>query len=341
MQALQNCSSSSRLQEADLLAWSNAQLGAAQRLSALRIVAAQCHGQSGQSRTGRPVSLTRNGRHNRNIKRCRSRMQNELVISRIEEGVLILTLNRPDRLNAWTYDLGDIYFDLLDQADAAADVRAIVVTGAGRGFCSGMDAEVLGRSSQGIRRMPTKGRRMTHAMSIRKPIIGAINGACAGFGLVQALHFDVRFAAPEAVFTCAFTRRGLNAEYGVSWLLPRLIGHGRAMDLILSGRKIDAHEAERMGLVNRVLPREALLEHAIGYARELALWCSPIAMADAKLQVNSDWNRDLIGAENYAKELTHSPGHRQDFAEGVNSFVEKRPPRFIPLEVVERSQETP
>lgn len=253
------------------------------------------------------------------------------VLERHEDGITILTLNRPDRLNAWTYDLGDLYFDLLDKADASPEVRAIVVTGAGRGFCSGMDAAVLGQSAQGMRRMPSKNRRMTHAQFIRKPIIGAINGACAGFGLVQTLHFDVRFAAASAVFTCAFTRRGLNAEYGSSWLLPRLIGHGRAMDLILSGRKIDAHEAERIGLVNRVLPDAELLDAAIAYARELAMWCSPIAMADAKLQINMGWGQTLVEAENYAKELGHAPGHRQDFAEGVQCFVEKRPPRFIPL----------
>jgi enoyl-CoA hydratase/carnithine racemase len=267
-------------------------------------------------------------------------MSEELVLSQLEDGVLILTLNRPERLNAWTYDLGDCYFDLLDEADASPEVRSIIVTGAGRGFCSGMDAEVLGLSTQGIRRMPTQGRRMTHAMSIRKPIIGAINGACAGFGLIQALHFDVRFAAESAVFTCAFTRRGLNAEYGASWLLPRLIGHGRAMDLILSGRKIDAQEAERIGLVNRVLPAAELLPHAIAYARELATWCSPIAMADAKLQVNTDWGRSRIESEDYAKELTHSPGHRRDFAEGVQCFVEKRPPRFIPLAAGDLSGES-
>ncbi|EEA01609.1 Enoyl-CoA hydratase/isomerase [Burkholderia sp. H160] len=253
------------------------------------------------------------------------------VKRQLDGRTLILTLNRPERLNAWTYDLGDLYFDLLDEADADPAVHVIVVTGAGRGFCSGMDAEVLTLSAAGAQRMPSKGRRMTHAMNIRKPIVGAINGPCAGFGLVQALHFDVRFAARSAVFTCAFTRRGLNAEYGTSWILPRLVGHGRAMDLIMSGRKVDSAEAERIGLVSGVLDDHELLDGVLGYARDLADWCSPIAMADAKLQVNTDWNRDLNEAEDYAKALGHAAGHRQDFAEGVASFVERRPPQFVPL----------
>ena len=121
-------------------------------------------------------------------------MTDEVLVER-RGAVTLLTLNRPHRLNAWTYELGDLYFDLLDEADADPPVRAIVVTGNGRGFCSGMDGEALARSAGGKKTMPAKGRRMTHALSVRKPMIGAINGACAGFGLIQALHFDVRFAS--------------------------------------------------------------------------------------------------------------------------------------------------
>ena len=253
------------------------------------------------------------------------------VLVRREGAVTVLTFNRPERLNAWTYPLGDRYFDLLDEADADPQVRAIVVTGAGRGFCSGMDGEQLAKSAQGIRLMPAKGRRMTHALGIRKPLIGAINGPCAGFGFVQALHFDVRFAARSAVFTTAFVRRGLNAEYGASWLLPRIVGQGRALDLILSARRVAADEAERIGLVSAVLPDEALLPHAIAYAQDLATWCSPTAMADAKQQVHADWMVDCTTAEDRAKALTHAPGHRVDFAEGAACLAEKRKPGFAPL----------
>ncbi len=245
--------------------------------------------------------------------------------------VVLLTLNRPQRLNAWTYELGDLYFDLLDQADADPSVRAIVVTGTGRGFCSGMDGEALSKSAGGTKTMPAKGRRMTHALSVHKPLIGAINGACAGFGLIQALHFDVRFAAESAVFTTAFVKRGLNAEYGSSWLLPRIVGQGRAMDMLLSARRVGAEEAERIGLVSAVLPDDQLLAHTLAYAKDIAENCSPIAMADAKLQVARDWLSDCTGAEDFAKELGHSPGHRVDFAEGVASLVEKRAPRFADL----------
>ncbi|HXC37726.1 MAG TPA: enoyl-CoA hydratase-related protein [Burkholderiales bacterium] len=258
-------------------------------------------------------------------------MAEQDVLSRRDGATLTLTLNRPDRLNAWTYDLGDRYFDLLDEADADPRIRVIVVTGAGRGFCSGMDGAQLLQSSGGQKRMPSKGRRMTHALSIRKPMIAAINGPCVGFGLIQALHCDVRFAAAGAVFATAFVRRGLNAEYGSSWLLPRIVGHTRAMELILSARRIDAAEAERIGLVNFCVPDAELMDRVTAYARDLAEFCSPVAMADAKRQIHLDWNVDCHAAEDRAKELGRLPGHRADFAEGAASLRDKRAPKFAPL----------
>jgi enoyl-CoA hydratase/carnithine racemase len=257
-------------------------------------------------------------------------MSNEVLKAR-DGAITVLTLNRPERHNAWTHELGNLYFDLLDEADADPEVRAIVVTATGRSFCPGFDALALKKSAAGNGSLPAKGRRMTHAMSIRKPVIGAINGGCAGFGLVQAMHFDVRFAAQSAVFSTAFVRRGLNAEYGASWLLPRIIGQTRAMDLLLSGRRFDAAEAERIGLVNAVVADDALREHAIAYARDLAEYCSPVAMADTKEQVLTDWDLERKAAEDRAKSFSHTAGHRVDFAEGIACLIEKRPPRFAPL----------
>jgi enoyl-CoA hydratase/carnithine racemase len=256
--------------------------------------------------------------------------EQDVLIAR-DGPIVTLTLNRPERLNAWTYDLGDRYFDLLDEADRDPEVRAIVVTGAGRGFCSGMDGAQLELSSSGQKRLPAKGRRMTHALSVRKPMIAAINGACVGFGLIQALHCDVRFAAQSAVFATAFVRRGLNAEYGASWLLPRVVGHSRALELVLSARRIDAQEAERIGLANFVVPDAELMQRVIAYARALVEYCSPIAMADAKRQLYEAWLTDCARAEDRAKELGHLPGHRVDFPEGAASLREKRPPRFAAL----------
>lgn len=256
--------------------------------------------------------------------------KNEVLLER-DGPVSLLTLNRPERHNAWTHDLGNLYFDLLDDADADPDVRAIVVTGAGRSFCPGFDALALEKSATGARQLPSKGCCMTHALRIRKPNVGAINGGCAGFGLVQALHFDVRFAAESAVFATAFVRRGLNAEYGASWLLPRIIGHTRAMDLHLSSRRVYPDEAERIGLVNGVLPDADLLDHALKYAHDLATYCSPIAMADTKQQVYADWLNECSTAEDRAKTFTHTPGHRIDFPEGVACLIEKRAPNFAAL----------
>lgn len=254
------------------------------------------------------------------------------VLVERDGGVLTLTLHRPDRRNGWTYPMGNRYFDLLDEADDDPTVRVIVVTGSGSSFCVGMDTASLAETvGEGLLRRPSKGRRMTHALSVRKPMVAAINGACAGFGLIQALHCDVRFAAQSAIFTTAFVRRGLNAEYGASWLLPRIVGHTRASDLLLSGRRVDAEEAERIGLVNRVVPDDRLLDEALAYARDLAESCSPAAMADAKAQLRHDWLLSHDDAEDRAKILGHSPGHRVDFHEGVTSYRERRPPVFAPL----------
>src|SRR4051812_19598663 len=180
---------------------------------------------------------------------------NEVVLCEIDAGVAQVTLNRPDRLNAWTADLEDAYFGALEDCAARADVRAIVVTGAGRGFCAGADMDEL--QAIGANGREARERRLqSFPLTVPKPIVAAINGACAGIGLVQALMCDVRFAADDAKITTAFARRGLVAEHGISWILPRLVGPAHALDLLFSGRVILGAEAARIGLVNRAVARE-------------------------------------------------------------------------------------
>src|SRR5208337_1662781 len=175
--------------------------------------------------------------------------QEELVLYAESSGVATLTLNRPQRLNAWTPALSTRYFDLLERADDDPSVRVILVTGAGRGFSAGADMNVLQGSESAA---TADARAQTFPLTIRKPILAAINGPCAGIGLVFALMCDLRFAAAGAKFTTAFSRRGLVAEHGISWILPRLVGQARALDLLYSGRVFLAEEALALGLVNRV-----------------------------------------------------------------------------------------
>jgi enoyl-CoA hydratase/carnithine racemase len=256
----------------------------------------------------------------------------------VDEHVLTITLNRPDRLNAFTATMGRELIEALDAADADDDVRAIVVTGAGRGFCAGADMSLLqdiGAGGNGADAdAPPDTRPQTFALGIPKPIVAAINGACAGIGLVQALMCDIRFAAADAKLTTAFARRGLIAEHGISWLLPRLVGPAHALDLLLSSRVVLGDEAERLGLVNRALARDAVVDEALAYARELASSCSPASMATMKRQVYADLERDLDDALGDANELMLKSFEAPDFGEGVASFVERRAPRFEPLDRV-------
>jgi enoyl-CoA hydratase/carnithine racemase len=258
----------------------------------------------------------------------------DVVVLEVEDRVAVLTLNRPDRLNAWTQAMQRRYFDLLAECGERDDVRAIVVTGAGRGFCAGADMEDLQAIGTGNLDGLASGldsRPQAFPMTIPKPIVAAINGPCAGLGLVQALMCDVRFAAADAKLTTAFARRGLIAEHGISWILPRLIGPARALDLLLSARVVLGSEAAEMGLVNRAVGDGRTLEVATDYARELATFSAPSSMATAKRQVYADLERGLEPAVAEANRLMGESLQAPDFVEGVRSFVERREPDFAPL----------
>ena len=282
----------------------------------------------------------------------------EVVQIQIDDGVALLTLDRPERLNAWTAQMEHEYFGLLERCAQDEQVRAIVVTGAGRGFCAGADMQqlqALGEATTGNAHAsqadaggdakaasagagagetpPAFERRpQSFPLTIPKPIIAAINGACAGIGLVQALMCDLRFAAEGAKLTTAFARRGLVAEHGISWLLPRLVGPAKALDLLLSGRVVFAEEAQELGLVNRVYAPDRLLEATLDYARELVVNCSPASMATMKRQVYADLERTLPDTLAEADRLMLASFTAPDFVEGVTSFVERRDPRFAGLE---------
>jgi enoyl-CoA hydratase/carnithine racemase len=253
------------------------------------------------------------------------------VLAEVQDGVSVITLNRVSRANAWTYELEDLLFDCLDAADNDPAVRVIVITGAGQSFCPGLDVDVLAARANGAP-PPVRRRPATHLLTIRKPVIAAINGACAGIGLVQALLCDVRFGVAGAKLTTAATRRGLVGEFGLPWMLERLVGHGHASDLLLSGRVVTAEEAAAMGLLNRVYDAiDTLTEGTLAYARDIAAHCSPASMAETKRQLVADWYRTREASEAEATFMLENADLLPDFAEGVASFQERRPPQFAGL----------
>ena len=259
----------------------------------------------------------------------------DLVLAERRGSVLVLSLNRPERLNAWTDALEERYYARLDAAEDDPEVRAIVVTGAGRGFCAGADlgdleqGATVGGVEAALRNRP---RPRTFPLTVRKPMIAAINGAAAGLGLVEALYCDVRFAVPEAKLTTAFARRGLIAEYGLSWILPRMIGHSAALDLLLSGRVVVGEEALRLRLVDRLSEPGRVVDDAVAYAEELAAYSSPWSMATIKAQVQADEDRSFAHAVAAAEELMIASFYRPDVEEGVHSHIQGRAPAFPPLE---------
>jgi enoyl-CoA hydratase/carnithine racemase len=254
----------------------------------------------------------------------------ELLTERIDRTVLI-TLNRPERLNAFTADLTHAYLDALQDAANDPAVRAIVVTGSGQAFCAGGDISQLEHlTSRGLEadRDP---RGQLYALSVPKPVIAAVNGVCAGLGMVHALACDIRLAGEAARFTTAFSKRGLVAEDGMSWLLPQIAGRGVALDLLLTARTVDAREARSLRLVSDVLPDDSLVPRAVELGNRLAAEVAPASMKVIKQQVTAHAVASLADAVEESRTLMAHALDSDDFREGVASFIARRPPEFRPV----------
>ena len=271
----------------------------------------------------------------------------EQILYEVDDPVATITLNRPEALNAWTTRMAAEVRHAVAEAERDPAVVGIVITGAGRGFCAGADLNMLagiadgagtGGGNDDLAADPGQADwgddlrgEYTYLMSVPKPIIAAINGPVAGMGVPIALSCDLRFMAETAVLTLSFSQRGLVAEWGSSWLLPRLAGPAVALDLLFSSRKVGGEEAERLGLVNRVLPAADVAAAAQDYVRDLAAKCSPTSLAIMKRQVYQQLHAGLGPAERESQTLMVESFSRPDFREGVQSYMEKRPPKFARL----------
>jgi enoyl-CoA hydratase/carnithine racemase len=253
----------------------------------------------------------------------------ELIVDRTEPGILQLVLNRPAQLNAWTISLERAFFAALDAAAASPDVRVVVITGAGRGFCAGASMDMLGAAARPADRAGR--RRLSELAEFPKPVIAAVNGPAAGLGLVLALWCDIRVCDSAARLSTAFSRLGLVAEHGVAWLLPRIVGRAQACDLLLSGRTITGAEAEAIGLVNRAVEGTDTLAEAMNYARELVNNGAPVSWGTIKQQLLDAERLSLGDAYEQATALMAAALASADHREGVAAWREKRAPRFAPL----------
>jgi enoyl-CoA hydratase/carnithine racemase len=271
-------------------------------------------------------------------------MAEPAVLYEVRDQIATVTFNRPDRLNAFNAEMETGLREAMERAARDAGVRVILLTGAGRGFCAGADMERLsGAAGSGGASLPREApkpldlgaplradfaHRYSYFPAIPKPVIGAINGPAAGLGFVFACYCDMRFAGSEAVLTTAFARRGLIAEYGLAWLLPRLVGPGHAADLLFSARRVSAAEAGRIGLVNDVFPQAEFMARVRAYAQELATAVSPRSMRVMKRQLWEGLLSGLGPAIELANEEMRGSFVSEDFREGVAHFVEKRAARF-------------
>ena len=272
------------------------------------------------------------------------------IIVTTTDGITKITLNRPDKLNAWTTVMGNEVKEAIEIAGQDKECRCIVVTGSGRGFCAGADMGNLQDISDGeIEKeieVDTKIKpyqadknlgpqilenfegRFAYLYNCPKPIIAMINGACAGIGLIFTLYADLRFTTNEAKFTTAFASRGLIAEHGIAWLLPRLIGEAKALDLLLSARIFKGAEAESLGLVNKSLPVEELENFVNNYTKHIAEKVSPRSITIMKRQIRAGYSQTFSKSLEIADKEMFLSFEQDDFKEGVESFVENRAPQF-------------
>jgi enoyl-CoA hydratase/carnithine racemase len=273
-------------------------------------------------------------------------MPNQETQYQAADRIATITLNRPDKLNAWTAIMEHEVRAAITAAENDENVRVIVLTGAGRGFCAGADMSLLstvaekginaaqlaqavqpsGGLGEGIRADFQK--KYSYFPAVTKPVIAAINGPTVGLGLVIALYCDLRLASDAARFSTAFARRGLIAEYGLAWILPRLVGHAHALDLLFSARMVDAAEALRMRLVNQVYPQETFREKVREYALDLASNVSPRSLRVIKRQVYEAMFQPLAESFEISEREMLASLQCEDFKEGVAHFVEKRAPVF-------------
>lgn len=266
----------------------------------------------------------------------------------VHDPVAIVTLNRPNAMNAWTPRMDVEVRHAVARAEADRRVVGIVITGAGRAFCAGADIDVLSTLGEGRAsrhgpapaeealdplpdpppRPPDLDGTYTYLLACRKPIVAAVNGAIAGMAVPIALCCDVRYMAEDAPLVTAFSQRGLVAEWGSSWLLPRLVGSAVALDLLLASRRITGEEAAALGVVNEAMPAADVLPRARQWVEDVAARCSPASMATIKRQVYEQLHAGLGSAEREAYRLMRASFDDPDFREGVDSFRERRPPRF-------------
>jgi enoyl-CoA hydratase/carnithine racemase len=260
-------------------------------------------------------------------------MADDLVLYELRGPVAVVTFNRPDKMNAFTVELEDRYHERLAEAEADPAVRAIVVTGAGRGFCAGADLDLLQELAAGDLRLLDEHRRpQTYPATLRKPFVAAVNGAAIGAGLAYAVQADLRFVSETAKLGAAFSQRGLVAEYGMAWLLPRICGQAKAHDLLLSSRIVAGEEVLRLGLADRLCPPESVLDEAVAYATEIATSCSPASLAVIKDMVRRHWETPFDDVARETVALMRQSFAGPDVQEGVASFLEQRPAAFAPLD---------